>query len=122
MLYAQKYQQTQPNKKTILYEVPCKPWEVDDANLFLLKLPQWIVDYYGKLSNVKKANSLAATDLATTAKIFFTKCGLPQKIILDAGTNFISDMFQNCADRWTSYHHQSNHQVEVCIKFIKCTI
>ena len=23
-----EYQQTQPNEKTIPYEVPCKPWEV----------------------------------------------------------------------------------------------
>ena len=46
----------------------------------------------------------------------------------DAGTNFISDRFWqfcmtiNIEQAVSSvYHHQSNGQVEACIKFIKCT-
>ena len=44
----------------------------------------------------------------------------------DAGTNFVSDKFKSSAagSTWTkavtsTYHHQSNRQVEACIKFIK---
>ena len=46
----------------------------------------------------------------------------------DAGTNFVSDRFQKFCrainiEQATSlaYHHQSNGQVEACIKFIKQT-
>ena len=46
----------------------------------------------------------------------------------DADTNFVSDKFQqfcktiNVEQAVSSvYHHQSNGQVEVCIKFVKCT-
>ena len=47
----------------------------------------------------------------------------------DAGGNFISERFKNFHNSLnveqavsSLYHHQSNRQVEACIKFIKCTI
>ena len=47
----------------------------------------------------------------------------------DAGSNFICKKFKNFCNNLnieqavsSSYHHQSNRQVEACIKFIKCTI
>ena len=46
----------------------------------------------------------------------------------DAGTKFVSDRFQQFCKTINieqavslAYHHQSNGQVEACIKFIKCT-
>ena len=50
------------------------------------------------------------------------------KTMSDAGTNFVSDKFwQFCKtinveqEVSSAYHHQSNGQVKVCIKFVKCT-
>ena len=47
----------------------------------------------------------------------------------DAGGNFISEKFKNFCKSLnieqaisSSYHHQSNGQVEACIKFVKCTL
>ena len=47
----------------------------------------------------------------------------------DTGTSFVSDKFRKFCSRFnikqavlSVYHHQSNGQVEACIKFIKCTI
>ena len=47
----------------------------------------------------------------------------------DAGNNFISDKFRMFCSKLniqqavsSAYHHQSNGQVEACIKFIKCTL
>ena len=47
----------------------------------------------------------------------------------DAGSNFISEKFKHFCKSLnieqaalSSYHHQSNRQVEVCIKFVKCTL
>ena len=44
------YQQTQPHEKTILYELPCTPWEVVGADIFSLNnnILLYIVDYYNK--------------------------------------------------------------------------
>ena len=52
----------------------------------------------------------------------------PEKIMSDAGTNFVSDRFQQFCKTINveqaislAYHHQNNGQVKACIKFIKCT-
>ena len=67
-------------------------------------------------------------NLINTVKIIVTKYSIPRKIMSDAGTNFVSDRFQqfcktiNVEQAVPSvYHHQSNRQVKACIKFIKCT-
>ena len=56
----------------------------------------------------------------------FTEYGILQKLMSDAGTNFVSEKFRhfcrsiNVEQVVSSvYHHQSNGQVEACIKFIK---
>ena len=50
---------------------------------------------------------------------------LPKKIISDAGGNFISDKFRQFCKSMnieqvtsSSYHHQSNSQVEVFMEFV----
>ena len=87
-----------------------------------------IVDYNSKFPVIKRLEGLSADNLINVIKTIFTKYGIPCKIMLDAGTNFVSDKFcQFCKsvniEQATSsaYHHQSNAQVEACIEFIKCT-
>ena len=82
-----------------------------------------------QVSYCEKANSLIANGLLKAAKIVFTECGLLKKIFSDTGTNFTSDKFiQFCRQMkiqhaiTSLYHHQSNDHVEVCIKFVKCTV
>ena len=72
---------------------------------------------------------LSAYSLILACKIIFSECGVPKKIMSDAGSNFVSDKFKQF---WktlnieqaisSSYHYQNNQQVEVSMKFIKCTI
>ena len=71
---------------------------------------------------------LSAESLINTIKTIFADYSLPRKIMLDTGTNFASDRFQQfCKNIKVEqavslvYHHQSNGQVEACIKFIKHT-
>ena len=88
----------------------------------------YIVDYNSKIPVIKRLEGLSADNLINVIKTIFTKYGIPHKLMLDAGTNFISDKFcQFCKsvniEQATSsvYHHQSNSQVEACIKFVKST-
>ena len=87
-----------------------------------------IVDYHSKFP-VIKMEDLSAESLILACKIIFSEYGLPKNIMSDAGSNSISDKFKRFCQNLnieqvvsSSYHHQSNGQVEVCIKFIKCTI
>ena len=125
-----EYQQTQPQEKKIPYEVPCMLWDVVGTDIFLLKVkPSVYCRLLQQVSYYKKANSLKAGDLVKGAKYSFAEFGLPREFISDAGTNFTSEMFiQFCRQMnrekaiTSSYHHQSNCQMEACIKFINCTI
>ena len=65
-------------------------------------------------------------NLIQTCKIIFLVYSIPQKIMSDAGGNFISETFEKFCKRLNIEHaassyHQSNGQVEACIKCVKCT-
>ena len=88
-----------------------------------------IVDYHSKFPVVKRMQGLSTENLITTAKVIFAEYGILCKLMSDAGTNFVSDKFRKfCCSLnikqavSSAYHHQSNGQVEACIKFIKCTL
>ena len=62
-------------------------------------------------------------------KVIFAEYGLPKKIWLDSGSNFVSDKFRTFCKSLnieqafsSSYHHQRNGQVEAYIKSVKCTL
>ena len=87
-----------------------------------------IVDYHSKFPNAKQLERLSAESLITKIKVIFTEYGIPHKLMSDAGTNFVSDKSQQFCKTINveqavslAYHHQSNRQIEVCIKFVKCT-
>ena len=76
---------------------------------------------------MKRADRLSADDLIRVAKVVFHRIWvIPTKTVVDAGTNFIADCFQQFGRQLninqaitSSYHHQSNGQVKACIKFVK---
>ena len=85
-----------------------------------------IIEYHSKCPVIKRLEGLSAHSLITTTTVIFTEYGIPQKLMSDAGTNFVSDKFQqfcksiNVEPAISSvYYHQSNGQVEECIKVIK---
>ena len=111
--------------------MPCKPWAVVGADIFSINNNRLlcIVDYYSKFPIVEKADGFSADDLIRAAEIVLAEFGLPKKIVSDAGMNFISDHFKQFCGQLSleqaitsSFHHQSNGQVEACIKFVKNTI
>ena len=85
-----------------------------------------IVDYHSKFPMVKRLEGLSAENLITTVKVIFAEYGILHKLMLNAGTNFVSDKFWKFCNSIhikqvvsSGYHHQSNGQVKACIKFIK---
>ena len=125
-----EFQQTQPKEKIMHHDISLRQWEVIGVDIFHFKNKHYlcIVDYNGKFPVVKRLEGLSADNLINLVKAIFAKYGIPDKLMLDVGTNFISVEFcQFCKlvniEQVTSsaYHHQSNGQVEACIKFIQCT-
>ena len=88
-----------------------------------------MVDYHSKFPVIKRMEGLSTESLITTIKIIFAEYEIPQKLMSDTGTNFVSDKFRKFCSRLnieqavsSAYHNQSNGQVEACIKFIKHTL
>ena len=125
-----EYQQMQPKEKIIHHSIPLRAWEVLGTDVFHFNNKSYlcIVDYHSKFPVVKRLEGLSAESSITTTKVIFAEYGILQKLMSDAGTNFVSEKFwQFCrtinVEQAVSlvYHHQSNRQVKACIKFIKCT-
>ena len=105
--------------------------EVIGVDMFTLNIKNYpcIVDYHSKFLFVKNAEDMSVDSLILACKVIFSEFGLPKKLMLDMGGNFISDKF-----KWfcknsnieqatsSSCHHQGNGKVEACIKFIKHTM
>ena len=125
-----EFQQTRPKKKIIHHNIPLRPWKVIGTDVFYFNNKNYlcIIDYNSKFPVAKRLEGLSVESLVKTINIIFAKYGIPQKIMSDAGTNFVSDRFQQFCKSINieqavslAYHHQSNAQVKDCIKFIKCT-
>ena len=118
-------------EKMIHHDIPLRPWGVLGADIFHFNNKNYlcIVDDHSKFPVIKRMEGLSTESLIATTRVIFTEYGIPCKIMSDAGTNFVSDKFRKFCSRLnieqavlSVYHHQSNGQVEACIKFIKCTL
>ena len=126
-----EFQKTQPKEKMIYHDIPLRPWEVLGGEVFHFNNKNYlcIVDYHIKFPVIKQMERLSTESLLATTKVIFAEYGKPHKLMSDANTNFISDKFRKLCSRLSieqavssAYHHQSNGQVEACIKFVKCTL
>ena len=88
-----------------------------------------MVDYHSMFPVIKRMEGLSAESLTAAVKVIFAEYGMPHRIMSDAGSNFISEKLKNFCNSlnikqavFSSYHHQSNGEVEAFIKFIKHTI
>ena len=125
-----EFQLTQPKEKTIHHGIPLRLWEVIGVDVFQHDYKNYlcIVDYHSKFPVIKRMEELSAESYCSS-KIIFVEYGILCRLMSDAGGNFISEKFKNFCNSLndkqavlSSYHHQSNGQVEAYIKFIKCTI
>ena len=121
------FQQTHPKDNMIHHDIPVRPWDVIGADMFTLNNKHYlcVVDYHSKFPIITKTEH----SLILTCKIIFAEYRIPKKIMSDSGGNFISDKFKTFSKSLTieqaflsSYYHQSNGQVEACMKFVKCTL
>ena len=78
------YQQMQPQEKALHYDVPCRPWDVVGADVFIINIKTllYTVDHHNKFPIVKKKVNSPSTDiLVQMTKLIFAECGLPKKIV-----------------------------------------
>ena len=87
-----------------------RPWDVKGADVFQLNNKNYIctVDYHNKFPVIKRMEGLSAASLIAAVKNIFVEYGIPQRIMSDAGSNFISEKFKTFCTASTlsrHYHH-----------------
>ena len=90
-----EYQHLWPKERALHHEMPCIPWKVVGADVFMIndKAVLCIVDYHNKFQSVKKVNSLPAYGPVQMTKLIFVEYSLPKKIVSDMGTNMTVEAF-----------------------------
>ena len=123
-----EFQQMQPRETIIHHEVPLRPWEAVGADVFHFNNINYlcVVDYNSKFPIIRKLQGLLAEHLINAVSAIFIEHGIPQNLMSDTGTKFVPEKFRHFSKSINveqvaslAYHHQSNRQVEACIKFIK---
>ncbi|KHJ98715.1 integrase core domain protein [Oesophagostomum dentatum] len=110
------------------FEIPTKPWQrvhtdvIGPLPLTLLS-NKYIVVFVDAVSKFIVAEPIADQKAATTAQTFVNRFvarfGLPETLVTDQGSNYMSDAFRSLLRNLnvhhrtsTPYHHESNGQVE----------
>ena len=90
------FEQTQMKDKIIHHDIMAKPWKVIGADMFNLNNKHYlcIIDYHSKFPIIKKTEDLSEGSLILTCEVIFAEYGLPKKIMLHSGGNFISNQFK----------------------------
>ena len=83
-----EFQQTQPKEKVLHHDIPLRPWEVLVTDVFHFNNKNYlcIVDYHSEFPVIKRLEGLSTENLIPTAKVIFTECGIPCKLMSDTGT------------------------------------
>ena len=127
MLCVFNFSRCSQRKKIIHHDIPLRLLEIIGTDIFHFNNKNYlcIIDYNSKFPVIKRLEGLSVENLINTIKVIFAEYGIPQQIMSDAGINFVSDRFQQICKTISveqavslAYHHQSNGQVEACIKFI----
>ena len=106
--------QTQPKEKTIHHDIPLRPWDVLGMDVFQLNKINYLcaVYYHSKFLIIKRMEGLSRESRIAMVKFIFAEYGIPHRLMLDAGSNFISENFKHfCNSLYKeqalslSYHH-----------------
>ncbi|XP_060873973.1 uncharacterized protein K02A2.6-like [Metopolophium dirhodum] len=123
-----KYRKTNTKEPLECSEVPDKPWQVVDTDLFYFQGKNYvfIVDYFSKFVEFVMIPKLTSSNTINAIKSNFSRHGVPETIRSDGGTQYTSEEFQKYIKEWhikhiisSSTNAQSNGMVERHIQTIK---
>jgi hypothetical protein len=102
-----KSQQEQPLKPTVL---PERPWSqlATDILEFRKKTYMVVVDYYSRWIDIKFLPNITSKTLIGKFKSLFATHGIPDVLISDNATPYVSSEFQDFVKAWGFSHHTSN--------------
>ena len=116
------------NKPVISHKIPDILYNKVGIDLFEFENEYYliVVDYYSKLSEIARLNNTASSMVIHKLKEVFGRHGIPQTVISDNGTQFISELYRKVTVQYNFKHiysspmyPRSNGQVERTVQTIK---
>ena len=123
-----KYQPAQPRLPILQPELPTSPWKKLGIDIFEYKSSKYLIvaDYYSRYIIVRKLANMRAETICEHLQSILLEFGIPETIIADQGTQFMSESFKKkCRDsnieiRYSApYHHQANSVAERAVGTVK---
>ena len=106
-------QATQPNDKTMQDKRQGRLWESVRAYIFSINEKHYpcLVGYHRKFLVIKWVDGLSTDNLIQMCKVIFSEYALPNRIESDAGSNFVSQKFENFC-KWLSILQPSKQRTK----------
>ena len=122
------YRNKLPKQELIHHEIPETPWTKLGADLFTLKMKEYmvVVDYTSKFVIAAQLERIDSACVIKKLKDMFSVHGIPKELFSDGGPQFTSSMFMRFRKEWdfkhtrsSPHYPQSNGQVERTVQTVK---
>jgi transposase InsO family protein len=119
---------SQPKETLMPHEAPERPWQTVGIDLMTCRNKEYLitVDYLTNYWEIDYLSETSAKTCIKKIKSHFARYGIPDLVITDSGSQFLSDEFSRFSKEWgfehrptSPYHHQSNGKVESSVKAAK---
>ena len=103
-------------------------WQVVGSDVFTLTGQNYLVvcDYYSNYFEIEKLSSTSSAVVIKNMKTWFSRHGIPEKVVSDGASYYSSQEFQDFITEWDILHvhssphyPQSNGLAESCVKRAK---
>ena len=123
-----EHQRSNPKEPLISHEIPEYPWQVIGSDAFTLDNQDYLLvcDYMSNYFEVEKVKNTNSSTIIKLMKTWFSRHGIPQKIVSDGASYYTSQEFKDFTNELDINHVRSSPQYpksnglsESCVKKIK---
>ena len=123
-----EYERSQTKETLRSHEIPSRPWQRVAADLFEHGGRTYLVttDYFSDFFELDHLRSTTSTSVIKKLKAHFSRHGIPEQLVTDNGSQFVSREFVKFAKEWdfehftnSPRHSQANGKAESAVKEAK---
>jgi len=105
-----EHRNSQIKEPLMPHAVPQYPWQVVGSDVFTLTGQNYLVvcDYYSNYFEIEKLSSTSSTVVIKHMKTWFSRHGIPEKVVSDGASYYSSQEFQDFITEWDILHVQSS--------------
>lgn len=111
-IICQEHGSSLPPEPLEQFEIPTRPWQVLGSDLFYLNGVEHLLvtDYYSKFFLVKEIpkGQSSSNTIIEMLKQMFSEHGIPEKMVTDNGSQYVSYAFKRFSEEWSFCHVTSS--------------